>query len=535
MGRRGINAKPKPAQASAAFRHPHPWELPGLSRAEKVITFCETLPVTAGPLAGTLLKLRPWQRRFIRRVYRTDRTGNRLVRTAVLSTPRKNGKTQLAAALALAHFVGPESEQRGECYAVACTRFQAARVFNEMVAIITRAPWLDERINIIRFRKELEDDVTGSIFAVLAADVAPVHGLSPSFVCYDELAQVPSRALYDALGTALGARASPLMVVISTQAPSDTAPMSELVDYGLRCQRGELVDPHFHLTLYTAPVEMDPWSPKTWRKANPALGDFRSLEDVKRLAAQAQRMPSAEQSFKHLILNQRIDTMEHFIAPSVWKACATTSLPKLKGRRCWGGLDLGATRDLTALVLVFADDVGGYDLLCRVWLPGDIQEAEDRDRAPYSLWIRQGHLLTFPGRSSTDPKAVAVEIARLHGEYHLEGLAFDRWRITDLQRELDDIGCDVKLIEFGQGYKDMAAPVDLVERLIVERNLRHTNNPALTMALMNCKVELDPAGNRKLSKRRSTGRIDPAVALTMAIGITTAKQEREPSYQMFVI
>jgi phage terminase large subunit-like protein len=227
--------------------------------------------------------------------------------------------------------------------------------------------------------------------------------------------------------------------------------------------------------------------------------------------------------------------MEHFIAPSVWKACATTSLPKLKGRRCWGGLDLGATRDLTALVLVFADDVGGYDLLCRVWLPGDIQEAEDRDRAPYSLWIRQGHLLTFPGRSSTDPKAVAVEIARLHGEYHLEGLAFDRWRITDLQRELDDIGCDVKLIEFGQGYKDMAAPVDLVERLIVERNLRHTNNPALTMALMNCKVELDPAGNRKLSKRRSTGRIDPAVALTMAIGITTAKQELEPSYQMFVI
>jgi phage terminase large subunit-like protein len=203
MGRRGINAKPKPAQASAAFRHPHPWELPGLSRAEKVITFCETLPVTAGPLAGTLLKLRPWQRRFIRRVYRTDRTGNRLVRTAVLSTPRKNGKTQLAAALALAHFVGPESEQRGECYAVACTRFQAARVFNEMVAIITRAPWLDERINIIRFRKELEDDVTGSIFAVLAADVAPVHGLSPSFVCYDELEHVPSQLNQ---GDSLGAK-----------------------------------------------------------------------------------------------------------------------------------------------------------------------------------------------------------------------------------------------------------------------------------------------------------------------------------------
>jgi phage terminase large subunit-like protein len=148
-------------------------------------------------------------------VYRTDKAGNRLVRTAVLSVARKCGKTQLAAALCLCALSGPEAEPRGECYAVACTRFQAGRVFNEMVAIITKTPWLNERINIVRFRKELEDQVNGSTFAVLSADVAPVHGLSPSFVCYDELAQVPSRALYDALGTALGGRAQPLMLVIS--------------------------------------------------------------------------------------------------------------------------------------------------------------------------------------------------------------------------------------------------------------------------------------------------------------------------------
>ena len=150
-----------------------------------------------------------------------------------------------------------------------------------MVAIITRTPWLNERINIIRFRKELEDMTNGSTFRVLSADVAPVHGLSPSFVCYDELAQVPNRALYDALGTALGGRAQPLMLVISTQASSDTAPMSELVDYGLRIARGEIKDAGFHLTLYTAPPESDPWKFATWKLANPALGDFRSLEDVK--------------------------------------------------------------------------------------------------------------------------------------------------------------------------------------------------------------------------------------------------------------
>jgi phage terminase large subunit-like protein len=290
MGRRGIGSKPKPTggngHAPPAVSGPHPWELAGLSRAERVITFIETLPVTAGPLAGSTLKLRPWQKRFIRSIYRTDKAGNRLIRTAVLSVARKNGKTQLASCLALAHLVGPEAEPRGEIYSVACTRFQAGRVFAEMVAIITRTPWLDERINIIRFRKELEDDITSSTFAVLAADVAPVHGLSPSFVAYDELAQAPSRALYDALGTALGARSSPLMVVISTQAATDTAPMSELVDYGLRVNRGDVEDPHFHLTLHSAPPDADPWQLKTWKTANPALGDFRSLEDVKRLAKQ---------------------------------------------------------------------------------------------------------------------------------------------------------------------------------------------------------------------------------------------------------
>ena len=132
-----------------------------------------------------------------------------------------------------------------------------------------------------------------------AADVAPVLGLSPSFICYDELGQAPNRALYDALGTALAGRTQPLMLVISTQAARDEAPMSELIDYGLRIERGEIKDAGFHLTLYTAPPEADPWKLATWKMANPALGDFRSLEDVKRLALQAQRMPASATSFRN--------------------------------------------------------------------------------------------------------------------------------------------------------------------------------------------------------------------------------------------
>jgi phage terminase large subunit-like protein len=523
MGMRGINATPKAngRSRSPTSSKPHPWDARGLSRAERVIRFVNSLPCTQGPLAGTTLKLRPWQTKFIKAVYRTDKRGKRLVRTAVLSVARKNGKTQLAAALALCALSGPEAEPRGECYSVACTRFQAGRVFAEMVAIITRTPWLNDRINIIRFRKELEDTVNGSTFAVLAADVAPVHGLSPSFVCYDELAQVPSRALYDALGTALGGRAQPLMLVISTQAASDTAPMSELIDYGLRIERGEIADPGFHLTLYTAPLDADPWKFVTWKTANPALGDFRSLEDVRRLALQGQRMPSSEASFRHLILNQRIDTTMQFIDARSWSLCGEYDLvvSGLKGLPCFAGLDLGATKDMTALVLVFVGDDGEYITLPFCWLPADtLREAADRDAMPYATWVRDGHLLTCPGRS-LDPKVVALKIAELHGLYKIQALAFDRWRVEDIRRELSAIGCGVELVPFGQGYRDMAPAVDFLERLVEEGKLLHGNNPLLTMAAGNAKIELDAAGNRKLSKRKSTGRIDPLVALAMALGI----------------
>jgi phage terminase large subunit-like protein len=459
--------------------------------------------------------------RFIRAIYKTDKAGKRLVRTAVLSVARKNGKTQLAAALCLCALSGPEAEPRGECYAVACTRFQAGRVFNEMVAIITKTPWLNERINIVRFRKELEDQVNGSTFAVLSADVAPVHGLSPSFVCYDELAQVTSRDLYDALGTALGGRAQPLMLVISTQAARDEAAMSELVDYGSRIERGEITDPSFHLTLYSAPPESDPWKLATWKKANPALGDFRSLEDVKRLAMQAQRMPSAEMSFRNLILNQRCDATAQFINAAAWRACGepVPSGGELKGRPCYAGLDLAASKDMTALILAFAGEHGEFDIISYCWLPGEtLHEAQDRDRMPYLLWAQQGHLLTFPGRT-TDPKALALKIAELHGVFNIQALAYDRWRIEDLKRKLDAIGCSVSLVPFGQGFKDLSPAVDVLERLVEEGKLRHANPPVLAMAAANAKVELDAAGNRKISKRRSIGRVDPVIALAMALGV----------------
>jgi phage terminase large subunit-like protein len=527
VGQRGPGAKPiRPKKsadgASGVVALPRPWDAPGLSRAERVCRFVESLPVTSGALAGTTFRLRPFQRKLIERIYRTDRRRRRIVRTAVLSMGRKNGKTDMGARLALCHIAGPEAEPRGEVYSAANDRFQAGRNFAEVCAIIERTPWLAERVSIRRHSKELEDigeGGTGTVYAALSADVTTKHGLSPSFVVYDELGQATSRDLYDVLDTAMGARAEPLMLVISTQAADDHAPMSELVDYGLRVERGEVKDPSFYLSLFTAPPELDPWSPKTWKLANPALGDFRSLDDVKRLALQAQRMPSRAASFRNLILNQRVDATAQFLSAAVWKPCnGVVDIDGLKGRRCFAGLDLSASRDLTALVLVFVDDDNNFDALPFFWLPAeDLADREDTDRVPYQRWRDEGFLLTCPGRT-IDPDAVALKIAELHGEYNMEVLAYDRWRINDLQRSLDAIGCNAPLAPHGQGFKDMSPSIDAMERIILDLRLRHGGHPILTWCASNAKTQSDPAGNRKLDKQKSTGRIDGLVALTMALG-----------------
>jgi len=232
VGARGPGAKPvKTPENGKPKKSPrHPWEKKGLSRADRVLAFLQSLPVTSGMLAGETMRLLPFQVKFIRAVYHEDATGKRPVRQAVFSCPRKNGKSGLVAGMALAHFIGPEAERRGQCYSCANDRGQASILFREMKAIILATPWMAERVNIRDFTKEMEDAVTGSTFQSLSADVATKHGLSPSFCCYDELGQARSRDLYDVMASAQGARKSPLLVTISTQAPDDQHVLSELID-----------------------------------------------------------------------------------------------------------------------------------------------------------------------------------------------------------------------------------------------------------------------------------------------------------------
>ena len=434
---------------------------------------------------------------------------NKDIRQAVISVPRKNGKTGLTITLALAHLCGPMSEPRGLVVSAACDRAQATLVFNGMKAIIAVVPELAERLEIRSWNKSIRDVVTDSEYLALSADVATKHGLNPSFIIYDELAQAKNRELFDVLATSQGARENPLMIVISTQSASAISPLTELLDLGKK-----KINPHLYTKLYAADLDADIWSKKTWRSSNPALGTFRSMDEFEAFALQAQQIPTKQASFRLLYLNQRVDLSEkQFLDLDDWLAThRDIDMDALKGKACYGGLDLSSVRDLTALTLVLPDRMHS---LAFVWIP---EPALADDRAPFQAWKAAGHL-KVSGEKSTDTRVIAHSIRRLQEDYDLRSVAYDRWGIDSLRGNLDDLGIFVELVPHGQGYKDMARSIDIFERLLVNRELRSPMNPVVTWSFQNLAVNTDPAGNRKFSKANARDKIDPIVATIMAIGI----------------
>ncbi len=498
----------------------HPWQLPGLSRAQRVVAFLQDLPVTKGFGAGAKVQLEPFQREWVEAIYGDGEDGLRQVRTGLLSVARGNGKTVICAGLALCHLVGPEAEQRGECYSAAATKEQSALIFAEMEATILATPWMAARLNVKTFHKEISDPITGSIYKALASDGKSVHGLASSFVVCDELAQWKSRELFDVLRTSLGKREQPLLLVIGTQSPRAENIMSELVDYSARIDSGEIEDPSFHGQVYAVPDDADPFDPANWPLANPALGRFRSARELQEEATRAQRMPTFEPAFRNLYLNQRVDAEPKAINPAEWELCGGTfDLASLRGRPCYGGLDLSSTRDLSALALYFPEDGGALVLHC--WCPREnMGEREETDRVPYRTWAKQGLIEATPGRA-IDKHFIVARLAEVASAYDLRGLAFDRWGMADLKAILGREGITLPLIDWGQGFASMGPAVDAFETAMLSGKLLHGMNPLLRWSAGNLVYEMDPAGLRKPSKNRSIDRIDPMAATIMAIGLSS--------------
>jgi phage terminase large subunit-like protein len=532
LGARGPGAKPtrKRADKNSGNCCPgeKPWQRPRLTRAGRVIAFIESLMLTAGKHAGKPFRLRPWQKRMIRAIYRT-KGGRRVVRQALFTCGRKNGKTQLAAALALCHLAGPESESRGEVYSAAADRNQAARTFRELEAFILADADLASRCSIRRFHKQIEvadGEGVGSTYEALSSDATKAHSLSPSAIVMDELAQWRGRELFDNLMTGVGAREEPLVVVISTKSPDPHSVMSEVTDYARQVRDGVVIDETFAPFIWEVADDVDPLEDEScWKRANPGLGDFRSLEEMREAAEKARRIPARVAAFRRLYCNQGYeDEGDKFIPLREWQACADTyTLEDLRGQRAYGGLDLGSTRDLTAFALYFPD-AGGATLVW-TWCPGEsIDQRAVNDKVPYREWRDAGWIISTPGKA-TDKRAVVRTIAELATTFEIVAIGYDRWGMAEVERICDEEGITLPWRKHGQGFVDMAKSVSSFEERILNREFLHNGSPLLVWALSNVRLSYDAAENRKPDKDRARERIDPIVALIMAVGIAS----REPA------
>ena len=439
---------------------------------------------------------------------------------------RKNAKTTLSACLLLAHLCGPPARNRpnSELYSAAQSRDQAAIIFTLATKMVRLNPLLTQTVRVQETAKTLVCSELGTRYRALSAEATTAFGLSPSLIIHDELGRVrgPRSPLYEALETGVGAQASPLSVIISTQAATDGDLLSILIDDALSGH-----DPTTVIKLYAAPPELDPFSEEAVRAANPAFGTFLNSREVMAMAADASRMPARENEFRNLVLNQRVEASSPFFATAIWAACGGEPLD-LTGRSVFAGLDLSETSDLTALVLAHcAADTGVWHIRPFFWLPGErLAEKAARDHCPYDLWAAQGFLETTPG-ASVQYEFIAERLKGIFEDHHVTKVAFDRWNYSHLKPWLGRAGfsehlLETTFVEFGQGSKSMSPALRELESIVLERKLRHGNHPIMNMCVSHAVVEGRDASNRKLSKRRSSGRIDGLVALTMAIGVAPA-------------
>jgi phage terminase large subunit-like protein len=523
MGARGPGAKPAKRRDTAPATASAP-SLGGLTRAGRVIAFCEGLTVTSGAHAGRALVLRPWQRDLLARVYAEGADGRRAVRTALVSTARKSGKSTLCAALALCHLVGPEAVPRGQVVSAAADRGQASIIYNELRAFALAVPAIADRLLFRDFNKTVEDVETGSVFAALSADHRKAHGLSPTVAICDEVAQWRGRELLDALVTGQGAHAEPLLFAISTRSPDPDNPLEELIRYAGQVAEGTIEDPSFAATVFSAPADADPWAEATWRLANPDMDAVR-LADIRTQALRAKRLPSLEPAFRAYVLNMPVAPDDRFIGPAEWDACGAEA--EARGP-CFAALDLASgAADLTAFAL-FWPETGA--LRVRGFLPsGQVERKQAEDRAPYRDWIGRGLIVPIPGMA-IDRAWLAGWLAAECDGLDLQAVAHDRWGLADLQAVLDREGVYLPLRPHGQGYKDMSPSIASFEALVLSGGLRHGGNALLRWAVANAAVDMDPAGSRKLSKARSRGRIDPLIAAVMAVGFA-GREPPAPSFE----
>lgn len=487
--------------------------------ADYAVMFIESLCHTKGTWAGKKFELIDWQERIIRDVFGTLKAnGYRQFNTAYIEIPKKMGKSELAAAVALLLCCG-DGEERAEVYGCAADRQQATIVFDVAADMVRMCPALNKRIKILASQKRIIYMPTNSFYQVLSAEAYSKHGFNIHGVVFDELHTQPNRKLFDVMTKGSGdARMQPLYFLITTAGTDTHSICFETHQKAKDILEGRKVDSTFYPVIYGAD-ESDDWTdPDVWKKANPSLGITVDIDKVKAACESAKQNPAEENSFRQLRLNQWVKQAVRWMPMDKWDRCAFSVDEKsLQGRVCYGGLDLSSTTDMTSFVLVFppTDDEDKYVILPYFWIPEETLELRvRRDHVPYDVWERQGYLKTTEG-NVVHYSFIEHFIESLGEKYNIREIAFDRWGAVQMVQNLENMGFTV--VPFGQGFKDMSPPTKELMKLTLEERIAHGGHPVLRWNMDNIFIRTDPAGNIKADKEKSTEKIDGAIATIMGL------------------
>ncbi|MCW6662767.1 terminase large subunit [Aerococcaceae bacterium NML190073] len=489
------------------------------ARADYVVSFIECLCHTKGRWAGKPFILMPWQERIIRDVFGILKPdGHRQFSTAYIEIPKKNGKSELAAAIALYLLFG-DGEASPEVYGAAADRAQASIVMDVASQMVRLTPALERRSKILTVNKRIACRTNNGFYQVLSAEVGTKHGLNVSGLVLDKVHAQPNRKLYDVLTKGSGdAREQPLYFLIATAGTDTNSICYELHQKAEDIINGRKNDPTFYPVIYGAGMDEDWTDPKVWKKANPSLGETITMDKVKAACESAKQNPGEENSFRQLRLNQWVKQAVRWMPMDKWDACALPADPEdLEGRVCYGGLDLSSTTDLTSFCLVFPpeDDEEPYYILPYFWLPEDTLTLRvNRDHVPYDVWERQGYIQTTEG-NVVHYAFIEKFIEKLGEKYNIREIAFDRWDAVQMVQNLEGMGFTV--VPMGQGFASMSPPTKELMKLTLEQKLAHGGHPVLRWNMDNIFIRTAPAGNIKADKAKSTEKIDGAIACIMAL------------------
>ena len=509
---------------------PHPGAFDE-ARADRAVRFFAALTHTKDVWAGQPFALRPWQRDGVRELYGrlhpSDPT-RRAYRTALWAIPRKNGKTELAAGMAIYGLIG-DGVIGAEVYCAAAEKYQAGLVYQAAAAMIRNDEELSDRIKLLPGAKRMIDRETMSFCQVISADAYSKHGFNASTIIYDELHAAPNRDLYDVLRTSQGTRREPVLIAITTAGYDRTSVCWEVWDYARKVRSGEIDDPSFFSLVYEAPESADWQDEAVWYAANPALGDFRDIDEMRALARTAQYKPEVQNTFRRLYLNQWTSQETRWLDMHRWRQCASVDETAAAGRPSYGGLDLGLKSDMSAFVAVTPLEDGRVLVRCRIWMP---EGARDRFHGrPYASWEQAGALTVTDGDIS-DFGRIVREVQLLCAAWGVVELAYDERFAAPVVQQLDMP--EVTVIQQPQGYA-LNVGLRALEDHVVAGTLGHNGHPVLTWMAGNAVVETGQRGDIAASKRKVRDKIDGIVALAMALQRAALADTTPSTPQLFFV